>query len=194
MTFDFDEYAALDAAGALAPDDELQLSRALTSAPADVRARVAALRDVTAALAELGAADAAPRPQIRAALLGRIGAPEPVPAGFTFKLDEEETWVPHVVPGIRMKLLSRNERSGYVTLLLDVAAGARFPAHRHGGDEECYVISGSLYACGRKIGAGDFHHAAGGSDHSELWTEEGCRVLLVVPPDDYLPAPGFADR
>ena len=67
--------------------------------------------------------------------------------------------------------------------------GARFPAHHHGGDEECYVLSGSLYACGRKIGPGDFHHADGGSDHGELWTDEGCQVLLVVPPEDYLPAP-----
>jgi hypothetical protein len=32
-------------------------------------------------------------------------------------------------------------------LLLDVAPGTRFPAHHHGGDEECYVISGSLVAC-----------------------------------------------
>ena len=72
-------------------------------------------------------------------------------------------------------------------LLLDVAAGSRFPEHHHNSDEECYVLSGSLYACGRKIGPGDFHHADAGSDHGELWTEDGCRVLLVVAPDDYLP-------
>jgi hypothetical protein len=40
---------------------------------------------------------------------------------------------------------------------------------------------------GRRLVAGDFHHAEGGSDHGELFTEEGCRVLLVVPPEDYLP-------
>ena len=26
----------------------------------------------------------------------------------------------------------------------------------------------------------DFVHADAGTDHDELWTEEGCRVLLVV--------------
>jgi hypothetical protein len=67
------------------------------------------------------------------------------------------------------------------------APGVRFPPHHHTGDEECYVISGSLIACGRRLVAGDFHHAEGGSDHGELFTEEGCRVLLVVPPEDYLP-------
>ena len=26
-------------------------------------------------------------------------------------------------------------------------------------------------------------------DHEELWTDEGARVLLVVPPEDYMPDP-----
>jgi len=112
----------------------------------------------------------------------------PAPAGFSFHFTEEEGWMPHVVPGIRMKLLAMNHARGYCTLLLDVAPGSRFPPHHHTGDEECYVISGSLVACGRRLVAGDFHHADAGSEHGELWTEEGCRVLLVVPPEDYLPA------
>ena len=49
------------------------------------------------------------------------------------------------------------------------------------------MISGTLTACGRTIGAGDFHHADGDTDHGELFTETGCRVLLVVPPEDYIP-------
>ena len=53
------------------------------------------------------------------------------------------------------------ERALNCWLLLDVAPGTRFPPHHHGGAEECYVISGSLYACGKKIYAGDFHHADG---------------------------------
>jgi anti-sigma factor ChrR (cupin superfamily) len=89
-----------------------------------------------------------------------------------------------------MKVLALNRERGYVTLLLDVAPGSRFPPHHHGGDEECYVLSGSLIACGRRIEAGDFHHADAGSDHGELRTDEGCRVLLVVQPEDYIP--GFA--
>ena len=59
--------------------------------------------------------------------------------------------------------------------LLDVAPGTRFPAHHHGGDEECYVISGSLVACGRRIGAGDFHHADAGSDRSSTRTHATAR-------------------
>jgi anti-sigma factor ChrR (cupin superfamily) len=83
-------------------------------------------------------------------------------------------------------VLARNAERGYATLLLDVAPGTRFPSHHHEGAEECYVISGSLFTCGRRLGAGDFVHADGNTDHDELFTEEGCRVLLVVPPEDYM--------
>ena len=121
--------------------------------------------------------------------MARLGdAASPIPPGFSFRLADEQDWLPHPVPGIRMKVLALNRRQGYATLLLDVAPGTTFPAHHHGGDEECYVISGSVVACGRRIGAGDFHHADAGSDHGELWTDEGCRVLLVVAPEDYLPS------
>jgi len=142
--------------------------------------------DERIALALARAADAGdpPRPDVRRQLMSRLGE---APPGFSFRLAADQDWQPHPVPGIRMKVLSLNHQRGYATLLLDVAPGTTFPAHHHGGDEECYVISGSVVACGRRIGAGDFHHADAGSDHGELWTDEGCRVLLVVAPEDYLP-------
>jgi queuine tRNA-ribosyltransferase len=40
-----------------------------------------------------------------------------------------------------------------------------------------------------RLVAGDFIHADGETDHDELWTEDGCRVLLVVQPEDYFPEP-----
>ena len=60
----------------------------------------------------------------------------------------------------------------------------RFPPHHHGGSEECYVLSGSVHTLGRRLGPGDFLHADAGTDHTEMWTEEGARVLLVVPQDE----------
>lgn len=131
-----------------------------------------------------------PRPELKQRVLARVrelAEPQPpAPPGFSFRYGADEDWRPHPVPGIRMKVLAMNRKAGYAALLLDVAPGTRFPAHHHLGDEECYVLSGSLYTCGRRIEAGDFLHAEGGTDHGELWTEEGCRVLLVAPPEDYL--------
>jgi len=88
-----------------------------------------------------------------------------VPHGFSFRLAASDQWLPHPVPGIRMRVLSVNRNNGYATLLLDVAPGTRFPAHHHAGAEECYVISGDVNTLGRRMGPGDFLHADHGTDH-----------------------------
>lgn len=142
---------------------------------------------VALALAGLAAGGGAPRPEVRRRLMDALSVPPVVP-GFSFRFAADADWLPHPVPGIRVKVLALNRAAGYATLLLDVAPGTRFPAHRHHAAEECYVVSGSLYTCGRRLEAGDFVHADADTDHGELWTDEGCRVLLVVPPEDYLPA------
>ena len=148
-------------------------------------------QDLEWPIAEVAAADVEPpRAEVRDRLMARVRADEPpVPPGFVFSLAETDRWLPHPVPGIRMRVLSMNRDGGYATLLLDVDPGTRFPAHHHGGAEECLVIAGSVYTCGRRMGPGDFLHADGGTDHGELWTEEGAQVLLVVPPEDYMPDP-----
>ena len=76
---------------------------------------------------------------------------------------------------------------GVQVVLIEAAPGARFPEHRHNGDEECYVISGDVNTLGRRLGPGDFLHADEGMDHGELFTETGALVLLVVRPQDYIP-------
>jgi quercetin dioxygenase-like cupin family protein len=143
---------------------------------------------VALAYAEL-AIGPAPRAIVKTRLMARIAEIPQAPAGFGFRMAADDDWLPHPVPGIRMKVLSVNRQGGYATLLLDVKPGTRFPAHHHEGDEECYVISGSIFTLGRRLGPGDFVHADAGTEHGELWTDEGAQVLLVVPPEDYMPAP-----
>ena len=143
---------------------------------------------VVVALAGAAGDSGMPSADVKRRLMARLtAASAPLPDGFTIVRGSDEGWLPHPVPGIRMKMLSSARDRQYVTLLLDVAPGARFPPHHHGGPEECYVISGSVYSCGRRLSAGDFLHADGDTDHGELYTEEGCRVLLVVPAEDYFP-------
>ena len=127
-----------------------------------------------------------PSAGVKAALMSRVREQAPAPPGFAFASAGDDRWLPHPVPGIKMKILALNKMRGYVTLLLDVAPGTRFPAHHHGGAEECYVVSGSIFTCGRHLKAGDFVHADGNTDHGELWTEEGARVILIVPPEEHL--------
>jgi anti-sigma factor ChrR (cupin superfamily) len=141
---------------------------------------------VELSLAQFAAGAETPGPGVKARLLAAIAEP-PVPPGFSIRRAAEEDWMPHPVPGIRMKILALNRARGYATLLLDVQPGTRFPAHHHGGAEECYVVSGSLVTCGRRLVPGDFVHADGATEHGELWTDEGCQVILVVPPEEHLP-------
>jgi anti-sigma factor ChrR (cupin superfamily) len=142
---------------------------------------------LTLALAEAAAAGApTPSSSVRQRLMQRVHATAE-PVGFSFTWSADQDWIPHAVPGIRMKVLALNKQRGYATLLLDVQPGTRFPEHHHGGAEECYVISGSLFTCDRHLRAGDFVHADANTDHGELWTEEGCQVILVVPPEEHLP-------
>ena len=120
---------------------------------------------------------------LKTRLMARLPEPE-VPHGFSLRLASDDDWQPHAVRGIRMKVLSVDRQAGRATLLLDVAPGTRFPAHHHSGAEECYVLTGSVHTCGRRLESGDFVGAAAGTDHAELWTDEGCSVLLIVPADE----------
>lgn len=140
------------------------------------------------ALAHAAAGTAEPRPDVKRRLMDAITAP-PVPPGFVFRFAADQDWLPHPVPGLRMKVLALDRAVGYAVLLIDAAPGARFPPHHHGGAEECYVLSGTVHTCNRRMTAGDFLHADADTDHGELFTDDGAQVLLVVPADDDIPDP-----
>jgi anti-sigma factor ChrR (cupin superfamily) len=143
---------------------------------------------VALALAKAAEAGDAPRPEVKERLMARLSESEaPVPAGFAFRFASQGDWLPHPVPGIKMKVLALNRQTGYAMLLLDAAPGTRFPPHHHGGAEECYVVSGTVYTCGRRMTAGDFLHADGDTEHGDLFTPDGAQVILVVPADDDIP-------
>ena len=135
--------------------------------------------DLELPLAELASAGVEPpRRELRDRLMAAVRADGPaVPPGIVFSFAASDQWLPHPVPGIRMKVLALNKQRGYATLLLDVAPGTRFPQHHHGGAEECYVISGSLFTCGRKLNAGDFVHADENTDHGELMRTGGPKLV-----------------
>ncbi len=182
MTSRLDELVALDALGLLSEDEQATLHRDLAASPST---ESVALYD--AAHLALSAAPVEPSPGLRARVLAHVAAaPSEAARGLGFIL-KHEGWQPHpVVAGIRFKQLALDEARGVATLLLDVAPGTLYPAHHHRGAEECYVVSGEVIAGGRRLTAGDFHHADAHSDHRPLYSETGCTVLLVVDARDYL--------
>jgi hypothetical protein len=107
----------------------------------------------------------------------------PRPGGVLLPPDSDDDWLPHPCRG-GMKIPSK--RSARIRAVPRRRARHRFPAHHHGGDEECYVIPG---ACSRAAGA--LARATPSRRRRQRpWralTEDGCRVLLIVSPEDYLP-------
>ena len=176
---DIQALALADAIGALDPDERRDLEARLATLPSGVQAEVARLYDASVEIAASAIAEE-PSPGVRDALLARISTPS------THTITAAEgAWVETGVPGLRMKILAIDRARDRVTMLLRGEPGARYPAHRHSGPEECYVISGSVVVEGRVLRAGDFHHAEGESDHDELWTDEGVEVLIVASASDY---------
>jgi quercetin dioxygenase-like cupin family protein len=172
--------ALADAIGALDPHERRDLELRLAALPLDVRAEVAHLYEASVEIAA-SALGEAPSPGVRAALLARIAAPSNRTIAAA-----DGAWLETSVPGVRRKVLAIDRARDRVTMLLRAEPGARYPAHRHSGPEECYVISGSLNLEGRMLRAGDFHHAEGESHHAEAWTDEGMEVLIVAAASDYL--------
>jgi quercetin dioxygenase-like cupin family protein len=140
-------------------------------------------------LAEVSAKDVTPSPDVKKRLFEQLKERQnndKKENGFDFIFSESSEWEQHPIEGIQFKKLSYNEEKGYLMLLFKVAADTSYPAHHHSGAEECYIVSGDVYAQGKILGPGDFHHAEGGSDHEPLYTKNGCTLLLVVEPEDYM--------
>ncbi len=133
---------------------------------------------------------------VAAAAIGQVVAPVALPAGSVGRLldrvravgagdtvvrrDEEAAWDEHPAPGVKVRILRRNEATRRVTLLLHMDPGARYPAHQHPGDEECYVIEGDLCTEKTVLRAGDYQFMPGGSQHGELWSVDGCRCIVTL--------------
>ena len=177
---DIQALALADAIGALDPDERRGLEARVAALPRHLRAEVAYLYDASVEIAA-SAIGEEPSPRVREALLARVAAPSNHTVTAT-----EGAWLEGPVAGVRLKILAIDRERDRVTMLLKGEPGSRFPAHRHSGSEECYVVSGSLMIEGRTLRGGDFHHAERDSDHGEAWTDEGVEVLLVASASDYL--------
>lgn len=140
-----------------------------------------------------------PPPSLRARLMQRIqGQAEPLSDRQVWRRwkseggerhlirASHETWQPTEFTGIEVRCLAVDEAASRVTMMIRMAAGARYPGHRHGGVEECYVLSGDLRQGAQVMGAGDYEWCDRESVHGEQWTEGGCTILIHSSQHDEL--------
>jgi anti-sigma factor ChrR (cupin superfamily) len=83
-------------------------------------------------------------------------------------------------PGVRYKVLRHHAGRRGITLLLQFAAGASYPAHRHPEGEEYYVLEGTLRDSGAEYGPDTFVYHPPGSVHRPS-SPTGCTLLVTLP-------------
>jgi anti-sigma factor ChrR (cupin superfamily) len=108
-------------------------------------------------------------------------APAEATAGFLVVRAGEGAWRPTADAGVTFKLLFVDRERATVTTLVRMEAGARIPAHRHLGVEQCLLLEGDLRAGGIEMSAGDFNCSLPGSVHEDLTTDTGALFLIVAP-------------
>ena len=132
--------------------------------------------DYDAVLAALARAlPAAPPPELlRAELLDLAQAP-PLPIDTAAYAWEEP------YPGLRIALLKTEAVRHFSGKLIWGAPGARFPKHRHGGDEAALVLQGAYRDESGRVGPGEVSRRPKGSAHSiEILPEGDCFTYLVA--------------
>lgn len=91
-----------------------------------------------------------------------------------------------VAPGTFCQILATDPEQRRVSMLVRLAPGADYPAHRHGGVEELYLLDGDLIIDDRMLHPGDYLRSEAGSVDHRVWTETGCTCVLLTSSDDEL--------
>jgi putative transcriptional regulator len=200
--------ASMYALGALGAAERAALEAHLEGCPA-CRAEVDALCGVLTRLGSAAPA-AVPAEDLRARLFRRVheagGAAAAVQvwkswadgskgskgskgddAPLTF-VPRDAGWEPTAIAGIEVRRLFVDHGADRVTMLVRMAPGSSYPAHRHGGPEDCYVIEGDLQVGDLAMRAGDYQRAASGSGHVIQSTTGGCLLLISSSLHDELTA------
>lgn len=89
--------------------------------------------------------------------------------------------IPGATPGgIMAVLLNVDAAQGLVTTIIEMAPGARIPAHFHRlGAEAHYVLEGDFINAGVSHGPGGFVTHPVGTVHGPHETRGGCRILTL---------------
>ena len=128
-----------------------------------------------------------PSPSLWERLTGRIAEEEgrqPLPSSPPQESAEPD-WE-EAAPGVYVKLLASDTRWNRVTLLVRLAPGSDYPAHRHAGLEELHLLDGELMIDDRKLQPGDYNRAEAGSVDRRVWSETGCMCVLITSSDDVI--------
>lgn len=99
-------------------------------------------------------------------------------------------WEQTKFPGVEIKTLLLDKKSGLVTVLLRMEPGAQLPDHEHVLIEQTYVIEGRLVCGEGEITAGNYSWRPAGSRHSAGTPEGGLMLAMFQVPNRFFEADG----
>ena len=100
---------------------------------------------------------------------------------YDLKLDTAGIeWTQLDFPGVSMKILRQDGRTGGMTVITRMQPGATIPAHSHThADETVFVLEGDFVEDGVSHGPGSFFAGAAGTVHGPHGTRGGCILLTT---------------
>ncbi len=182
---EYSEVTCAYAAQALAPNEVAAAETHIASCP-DCQREMESLRPVVNQFVSWPTDVLRPTTSLQARLASRIAEetgkpPVPPPARQWVEPEWEQ-----VAPGIECKLLATDTEKHRVSMLVRLAAGAKYPPHTHAGEEELHLLDGELWIDERKLFPGDYNYGAPGANDKLVWSETGCTCFLVTNTNDIL--------
>jgi quercetin dioxygenase-like cupin family protein len=132
------------------------------------------LRGLAHDLPKTLAMDTSARPLTMKPIWRRLGV-------YTIILDTAKLpWTSLDFPGVSIRKVHEDKKSGGVTVLTRLEAGASIPAHLHTkADETVFVLAGDFIEDDVEYGPGSFFAAPAGVSHGPHQSRSGCIVLTT---------------
>lgn len=107
-----------------------------------------------------------------------------VKPGVTGVHTSDVEWGETFVKGLYQKTIHRDETRKTTTRLLKIEPGVRYPRHKHGGPEEIFLLSGTLWVNGTLLQAGDYCRSEAGTVESGTFSDDGATAIIVSSDGD----------
>jgi anti-sigma factor ChrR (cupin superfamily) len=161
------------ALGALEAGERIEFEGHLASGCPGCRAAVESARDAIAALPSSYETEAL-NPVIRATVLELAEAP-------SLPLDTAAYTWQEPYPGVRIAVVKLDPARAFCASLIWASPGARYPLHRHLGDETTLILQGACRDEHGSYAAGDVARMRAGSTHGlEVLPGEDCIGYVVA--------------
>jgi anti-sigma factor ChrR (cupin superfamily) len=152
----------------------------------ECRRKIEALRPVVDSFVAWPRAVLRPTASLWERLARRIAEETSEVAPTALEDDWKEPEWKEAATGLWYQLLSKDNDTHRVSMLVRLEPGVEYPPHIHTGLEELYLLDGELWIDDRKLHPGDYNRGEAGTSDKRIWSETGCTCVLITSYRDVL--------